>query len=90
MVLGKCIAQRPRLLLLNNPTRGVDIGARVEIYRTIRELADAGLAVVVVSDDLPELIGLSGRLVVMRGGRVQHEFPPGHVPAESDVIRYMA
>jgi ABC-type sugar transport system ATPase subunit len=90
VVLGKCIAHRPRLLLLNNPTRGVDIGARVEIYRTIRELADDGLAVVVVSDDLPELIGLSERLVVMRGGRIQHEFPTGHAPAESDVIRYMA
>ena len=90
VVLGKCIARRPQLLLLNNPTRGVDIGARVEIYRTIRELADAGLAVVIVSDDLPELIGLSERLVVMRGGRIQHEFPAGRAPAESDVIRYMA
>jgi ABC-type sugar transport system ATPase subunit len=90
VVLGKCIAMRPRVLLLNNPTRGVDIGARVEIYRTIRELADAGLAVIIVSDDLPELIGLSERLVVMRGGKLEHEFAAAHVATENEVIRHMA
>jgi ribose transport system ATP-binding protein len=89
VVLGKCIAARPRLLLLNNPTRGVDIGARVEIYKAIRELADEGLAVVIVSDDLPELIGLSERLIVMRSGRVEHEFPTGQIPTEDDVVRHM-
>lgn len=90
VVLGKCIAVRPRVLLLNNPTRGVDIGARIEIYRAIRELADEGLAVVIVSDDLPELIGLSERLIVMRSGEMQYEFPADHSPTEDDVVRHMA
>jgi ABC-type sugar transport system ATPase subunit len=90
VVLGKCIAAHPRVLLLNNPTRGVDIGARVEIYKAIRELADQGLAVVIVSDDLPELIGLAERLVVMRSGRLEHAFAPGAQPSEDDVVRHMA
>ncbi|MDB5999865.1 MAG: hypothetical protein JWP52_1564 [Rhizobacter sp.] len=90
VVLGKCIATRPRLLLLNNPTRGVDIGARVEIYKAIRELADGGLAVVIVSDDLPELIGLAERLIVMRSGKVEHEFAADAMPTEDDVVRHMA
>jgi len=90
VVLGKCIAAQPRVLLLNNPTRGVDIGARVEIYKAIRELADEGLAVVIVSDDLPELIGLAERLVVMRAGRIEHAFAGGAAPTEDDVIRHMA
>ena len=90
VALGKCIATRPRVLLLNNPTRGVDIGARVEIYKAIRELADEGLAVVIVSDDLPELIGLSERLIVMRSGKMNHEFPANQAPTEDEVIRHMA
>lgn len=90
VVLGKCMAIRPRVLLLNNPTRGVDIGARFEIYRAIRELANEGLAVVIVSDDLQELIGLSERLIVMRSGEIRYEFPVDQTPTEDLVVRYMA
>jgi ABC-type sugar transport system ATPase subunit len=90
VVLGKCIAVHPRVLLLNNPTRGVDIGARFEIYRVIRVLANEGLAVVIVSDDLQELIGLSDRLIVMRRGEIRYEFPVDQTPTEDLVVRYMA
>jgi ABC-type sugar transport system ATPase subunit len=89
VVLAKCLHVKPRLLLLNNPTRGVDIGARIEIYRVIRALADEGVAVLLVSDDLPELIGLADRLAVMRSGRVEHVFPVGETPGETAVIRFM-
>jgi ABC-type sugar transport system ATPase subunit len=89
VVLAKCIYPKPRLLLLNNPTRGVDIGARIEIYRTIRAMADEGVAVLLVSDDLPELIGLADRLAVMRGGRVEHEFATAEVTDEQTIVRFM-
>jgi ribose transport system ATP-binding protein len=89
VVLAKCLYVRPRLLLLNNPTRGVDIGARIEIYRTIRAMADEGVAVLLVSDDLPELIGLSDRLAVMRGGRIEHEFADTDTPDEKSIVRFM-
>jgi ribose transport system ATP-binding protein len=89
VVLAKCLHVAPRLLLLNNPTRGVDIGARIEIYRVIRTLADEGVAVLLVSDDLPELIGLSDRLAVMRGGRIEHTFAAGDTPDETTIVRHM-
>ena len=69
-MLGKCLAIDPRVLLLNNPTRGVDIGARTEIYRIAARGGDEGLAILVLSEDLNELIGLSDRILVMRGGQV--------------------
>ena len=68
LLLGKCLAVDPRVLLLNNPTRGVDVGARAEIYRSLREAAERGLAILLVSEDLNELIGLSDRILVMRAG----------------------
>ncbi|APR39901.1 sugar ABC transporter ATP-binding protein [Paraburkholderia sp. SOS3] len=89
VVLAKCLHVAPRLLLLNNPTRGVDIGARIEIYRVIRTLAEEGVAVLLVSDDLPELIGLSDRLAVMRGGRIEHTFAAGDTADETTIVRFM-
>ena len=89
VVLGKCLAPRPRLLLLDNPTRGVDVGARAEIYRVIRALADGGMAVMLLSQDLPELLGLSDRIVVMRRRGIAGAFPAGARPSESEVIQRM-
>jgi ABC-type sugar transport system ATPase subunit len=65
------------------------LGARIEIYRVIRSLADEGVAVLLVSDDLPELIGLSDRLAVMRGGRIEHTFAAGDTPDETTIVRHM-
>jgi ABC-type sugar transport system ATPase subunit len=89
VVLGKCIVTRPRILLLNNPTRGVDIGAREQIYKTIRKMAEAGTAVVLLSEDLSELIGMSDRLIVMRRGAITREFGAAGKWAEEDVIQHM-
>ena len=70
VVLAKWLRTRPRVLLLDEPTRGVDVGAKTEIYATIRALAADGMAVVFVSSDLPEVIGLPHRVLVCRSGRV--------------------
>jgi ABC-type sugar transport system ATPase subunit len=88
-VLGKCLATAPEVLLLNNPTRGVDIGAKAEIYRVIRKLASDGLAVVMVTEDLPELLGLSDRVMVTRKGRVAKVFGHGTEPNEEEVVKWM-
>jgi D-xylose transport system ATP-binding protein len=74
VLLGRWLLTTPRVLLLDEPTRGVDVGAREEIYAWIDRLARDGLAIVMVSSDLPELIGLSDRVLVMRHGRVAAEF----------------
>ena len=89
VVLGKCLAVVPGLLLLNNPTRGVDVGAREEIYRLMRQKASEGLAILLSSEDMPELIGMSDRLVVLRQGVMVREFgSPEHLE-ELDIVQYM-
>jgi D-xylose transport system ATP-binding protein len=69
VVLGKWLLTRPRVLFLDEPTRGIDVGAKAEIYALINRLAASGLGVVLVSSDLPELLGLSHRVVVLALGR---------------------
>jgi len=70
VVLGKWLAMSPRVLILDEPTRGIDVGARAEIYRHIAKLAADGIAVVVVSSDMEEVIGLCDRVLVMRERRM--------------------
>jgi len=70
IVLAKWLRRKPRLLILDEPTRGVDVGARFEIYRIIRQLAAEGVAIVLVSSDLPEVLGLADRVVVMAKKRI--------------------
>lgn len=89
VVLGKCLAVVPRLLLLNNPTRGVDVGAREEIYRIIRQKTTEGLAILLSSEDMPELIGMADRLVVLRRGVMVHEFNSLANVEEHDIVQYM-
>ncbi|HUT01993.1 MAG TPA: ATP-binding cassette domain-containing protein, partial [Phycisphaerae bacterium] len=69
-LLAKWLATSPEVLILDEPTRGVDVGAKVIIHKAIAELADAGKSVVLISSDLPELVGLSDRIVVMRKGHL--------------------
>ena len=75
VVLAKWLAAHPRVLLLDEPTKGVDVGAKFEIHEMIRRQADQGLAVLVVSSDLPEILALSHRVLVMKEGRLQGELP---------------
>jgi len=89
VVLGKCLAVGPGLLLLNNPTRGVDVGAREEIYRIMRQKASEGLAILLSSEDMPELIGMADRLVVLRRGVMVHEFDSLENVEEHDIVQYM-
>jgi ABC-type sugar transport system ATPase subunit len=70
VVLAKWLGRKPGVIVLDEPTRGVDVGAKVEIHRLIRELADGGAAVLVVSSDLPELLELSDTIHVVRDGRI--------------------
>jgi ribose transport system ATP-binding protein len=77
IVLARWLLRDCRVLLLDEPTRGVDVGARSEIYALIRELADRGVAVVVVSSEIPEVLGLADRVLVVAEGRVLAEEPAG-------------
>ncbi len=73
-MLGKWLLTKPRVLLLDEPTRGIDVGAKVEVHRVIGELAAEGLAVLLISSDLPEVLSLSDRILVLRAGKLVAEF----------------
>ena len=74
VVIARSLVQKPKLVIFDEPTRGVDVGAIAELHHTINELADAGLAVVVISSYLPEILNLADRILVSRQGRIVEEF----------------
>ena len=82
VVIGKWLLTNPKVLLLDEPTRGIDVGAKAEVHRVIVELAQSGLAVLMVSSDLPEVLALSDRVLVMRGGQIVSTFDREDATAE--------
>jgi rhamnose transport system ATP-binding protein len=74
VVVGKWLASKPRLLIMDEPTRGVDVGAKAEIHRLMSELAQQGLAVLMISSELPEILGMSDRILVVRSGEIVAEY----------------
>ncbi|MES0838182.1 sugar ABC transporter ATP-binding protein [Nocardiopsis tropica] len=77
VVLAKWLATEPGVIVLDEPTRGIDVGAKQAVYRLMRELAASGAAIVLISSELPELIGMADRLVVLADGRIAGELPGG-------------
>lgn len=82
VVLAKWIGIAPKVLILDEPTRGVDVGAKREIYQLMNELAERGVPILLVSSDLPEVLGVSDRIVVMREGRITGELSRGEATQE--------
>lgn len=74
-ILGRWLSEDMKVILLDEPTRGIDVGAKNEIYNVIYDLAKVGIAVVVVSSELPEVLGIADRIMVMREGRSPASFP---------------
>ena len=88
VVLSKWVFSDPDVLLLDEPTRGIDVGAKYEIYTIINRLADAGKAIVMISSELPELIGMCDRIYAISQGRVTGEVARADATQES-LMRYM-
>lgn len=72
--LAKALMTEPKVLILDEATRGIDIGAKTEIYQLINQMAAQGIAVIMISSELPEILGISDRIYVMREGRISAEF----------------
>lgn len=70
-ILAKCLLLKPKILILDEPTRGIDIGAKYEIYKLIHQLAKQNIAIIVISSELPEVLGLSDRILVMHEGKLK-------------------
>ncbi|MGF3056398.1 sugar ABC transporter ATP-binding protein [Microbacterium sp. YY-01] len=89
IVLAKWLATQPRVLILNGPTVGVDIGSKHDIHRVLRELASEGLAVIVISDDIPEVLQNCNRILVMNAGQIVAHIDPSET-AEADLAALMS
>jgi L-arabinose transport system ATP-binding protein len=88
VVLGRWLARHPRVLILDEPTRGIDVGAKAEIYRLIGELAAQRMGILVISSEMPELLGLCDRILVMAGGRIVADLD--RAAASEDRILHLA
>ncbi len=86
VVLAKWLATQPSVLIVDEPTRGVDIGAKAEVHRVMRDLANSGIAILMISSDLPEVLSMSDRILVMRQGRMVCEIPGPEASAESVML----
>jgi simple sugar transport system ATP-binding protein len=83
VVIAKALVQKPRLIIFDEPTRGVDVGAIAEIHHLIGALADEGLAVIIISSYLPEILSLSDRILISRQGRIVEELSPQEATSEA-------
>lgn len=83
VVLGKWLATNPRILIMDEPTRGIDVGAKAEIHLLMRKLAGEGMAILMISSELPEVLGMSDRVLVMNAGRIVAEFDRPEATAEA-------
>ncbi len=85
IVLGKWLANEPNILILDEPTNGVDIGSKSEIIEIIRELADQGKSIIVISSELAELLAVSDRIITLRNGQVTSELKREEIQSEEDL-----
>lgn len=90
VILARWLMTNPKLLLLDEPTRGIDVGAKAEIYRVLRQLADSGIGVIFVSSELPEVLGLADRVLVMSAGRITADVPANQATEASLLEAAMA
>ncbi|MCD8352230.1 MAG: sugar ABC transporter ATP-binding protein [Planctomycetaceae bacterium] len=88
VVIAKWLNADPEVLIFDEPTRGIDVGAKVEIYKIMNDLKTQGKSIVMISSELPEALGISDRLYVMRNGRITHCFDKVEGLGEDDVIKY--
>jgi rhamnose transport system ATP-binding protein len=90
IVIGKWLAVAPRILILDEPTKGIDIGSKAAVHEIMGELADAGMAILLVSSELPEIMGMADEILVMHEGRIVRRFARGQASAEDIVSAAIA
>jgi rhamnose transport system ATP-binding protein len=83
VVLAKWLATDPRLLIVDEPTRGIDVGTKAEVHRLLSELAGRGIAILMISSELPEVLGMADRVLVMREGRITGRLDRAEATAET-------
>jgi ribose transport system ATP-binding protein len=89
IVIGKWLCTKPRLLILDEPTRGIDVGSKAEIHKLIMELAEAGIAIIIVSSEMPEIMGICNKVITICQGRITGEFSEAEI-SEKNLIEGIA
>jgi rhamnose transport system ATP-binding protein len=84
VVLAKWLSRQPKVLIVDEPTRGIDVGTKAEVHRLLSELAAQGVAILMISSELPEVLGMADRVLVIREGRLVGEF--GRAEADEERI----
>ena len=87
VALSKWLASDCKVLIFDEPTRGIDVGAKVEIYKIINQLAENGVAIIMISSEMPEIIGMSDRVIIMREGQIMGELSKNEI-CEENLIKY--
>jgi ribose transport system ATP-binding protein len=82
VALAKCLSTSPKIFILDEPTKGIDVGAKKEIHTLIKELARSGMGIIIVSSELPEIIGMCHRVLVIREGKLVKEFKKSELNEE--------
>ncbi|MDP3523383.1 MAG: sugar ABC transporter ATP-binding protein, partial [Hoeflea sp.] len=83
IVIGKWLSMHPKVLIVDEPTRGIDVGSKAEIHKLIRDLASQGYAIIVISSEMPEVLHVSDRIIAMYSGRIMREFTSEEVTEDS-------
>jgi rhamnose transport system ATP-binding protein len=86
VVLAKWLARQPKVLIVDEPTRGIDVGTKAEVHRLLSELAGQGVAILMISSELPEVLGMADRVLVVREGRTVGEFSRAEADQERIVL----
>jgi ABC-type sugar transport system ATPase subunit len=87
VVLAKCLMSRPKVIILDEPTRGIDVGAKFSIYNMMIDLAKQGIALIMISSEMPELIGMSDRILVMSNGRIRGEYKDKNEISQEAILK---
>jgi L-arabinose transport system ATP-binding protein len=85
-VVARLLALKPKIMIMDEPTRGIDVGSKAEIHYIIEEMAESGIAVILISSELPEVLRIADRILIMQMGRIAGEFIAGQVSQE-DLLR---
>lgn len=87
VILGRWLEAGPKVLILDEPTKGIDVGAKAEIYQIACDLAKQGLGIIFISSELPEILGVTDRILVMREGKITAELNPRQT-SEEEILKY--
>ncbi len=87
VVVGKWLLTRPKILIMNEPTRGIDVGAKLEIYNIVNTLAQRGIGIIFISSEFSEILGIAHRVLVMSEGRITTELDPEN-STEEDILKF--